>query len=135
MLAVNHVFDDPTRPMVEQGITAQGIVVGDDVWIGAGAILTDGVHVGHGAVVAAGAVVTGDVPPHTVVGGVPARVLRHIDGTVTVPAGARSVFFVAFLMDSESLCAIRRFDFCKTLRVECTHCLQRVLHPPEDTAR
>jgi acetyltransferase-like isoleucine patch superfamily enzyme len=87
MLAVNHVFDDPTRPMVDQGITAQGIVVEDDVWIGAGAILTDGVRVGRGAVVAAGAVVTSDVSPHTVVGGVPARILRSIDGTVTIPSG------------------------------------------------
>ncbi len=81
MLAVNHVFTDPARPMVEQGITAAGIVVEDDVWIGAGAILTDGVRVGKGAVVAAGAVVTQDVPPHTVVGGVPARILRTIDGS------------------------------------------------------
>jgi len=80
ILAVNHAYDDPTRSFVVQGITAQGIVVEDDVWIGAGAILTDGVHVGRGAVVAAGAVVTADVPPHTVVGGVPARVLRVIDG-------------------------------------------------------
>jgi len=81
MLAVNHVFDDPTRPMVEQGITADGIVVEDDVWIGSGAIITDGVRIGKGAVVAAGAVVTQDVPAYTVVGGVPARVLRKIDGT------------------------------------------------------
>ncbi|HQY94936.1 acyltransferase [Caldilinea sp.] len=80
MLAVNHVFDDPTRPMVEQGITAEGIVVEDDVWIGAGAIITDGVRICKGAVVAAGAVVTQDVPPFTVVGGTPARVLRTIDG-------------------------------------------------------
>lgn len=81
LLAVNHVYDDPTRPMVEQGITAEGIVVEDDVWIGAGAIITDGVQIGRGAVVAAGAVVTQNVPPHTVVGGVPARVLKAIDGT------------------------------------------------------
>lgn len=80
MLAVNHVFDDPTRPMVEQGITAEGIVVEDDVWIGAGAIITDGVRICKGAVVAAGAVVTQDVPAYTVVGGVPAKVLRKIDG-------------------------------------------------------
>jgi acetyltransferase-like isoleucine patch superfamily enzyme len=80
MLAVNHIYADPNRPMVEQGITAEGIVVEDDVWIGAGAIITDGVCVGRGAVVAAGAVVTQDVPPHTVVGGVPARVLKHITG-------------------------------------------------------
>ncbi len=80
MLAVNHIYQDPNRPMVEQGITAEGIVVEDDVWIGAGAIITDGVRIGKGAVVAAGAVVTKDVPPHTVVGGVPARVLKAIDG-------------------------------------------------------
>ena len=81
IIAVNHVFDDPARPFVEQGITAEGIVIEDDVWIGSGAIITDGVRVGQGAVVAAGAVVTKDVPSHTVVGGVPARVLREIDGT------------------------------------------------------
>ncbi len=44
--------------MVEQGITAEGIVVEDDVWIGAGAVITDNVRIGKGAVVAAGAVVT-----------------------------------------------------------------------------
>jgi acetyltransferase-like isoleucine patch superfamily enzyme len=79
ILAVNHVFSDPTRPMVEQGITAEGIWIEDDVWIGAGAIITDGVRLGQGAVVAAGAVVTSDVPPHTVVGGVPARILKTIE--------------------------------------------------------
>jgi len=79
MLAVNHVYDDPSRPMVDQGITAEGIKVEDDVWIGAGAIITDGVCIGRGAVVAAGAVVTADVPPHTVVGGIPARILKHIE--------------------------------------------------------
>jgi acetyltransferase-like isoleucine patch superfamily enzyme len=78
IIAVNHVFDDPDRPFIEQGITAQGIVIEDDVWLGAGAIITDGVRVGRGAVVAAGAVVTADVPPHTVVGGVPAKVLKTI---------------------------------------------------------
>lgn len=82
IIAVNHVFDDPNRPFVEQGITAQGIVVEDDVWLGAGAVITDGVRVGKGAVVAAGAVVTKDVPPHTVVGGVPAKIIKTIDGSV-----------------------------------------------------
>jgi acetyltransferase-like isoleucine patch superfamily enzyme len=78
LIAVNHVFDDPKRPFVEQGITAQGIVVEDDVWLGSAAVVTDGVHIGRGAVVAAGAVVTHDVLAHTVVGGVPARVLREV---------------------------------------------------------
>ena len=78
IIAVNHVFDDPARPFVEQGITAEGIVIEDDVWIGSGAIITDGVRVGKGAVIAAGAVVTKDVPSHVVVGGVPARILKEI---------------------------------------------------------
>ena len=80
IIAVNHVFDDPQRPFVDQGITAQGIVIEDDVWLGAGAVITDGVRIGKGAVIAAGAVVTKDVPPHMVVGGVPARRIRAIDG-------------------------------------------------------
>ncbi len=82
IIAVNHVFDDRTRPFTEQGITAQGIVIEDDVWLGAGAIITDGVRVGKGAVVAAGAVVTKDVAPYTVVGGVPAKVIKEIDGAI-----------------------------------------------------
>ena len=92
ILAVNHVYVDPGRPFIEQGITAEGIVVEDDVWVGAGAIITDGVTVGQGAVVAAGAVVTQDVPPHTVVGGVPARVLKRIEPGQTVPTDTRVYF-------------------------------------------
>ncbi len=80
MLAVNHIYDDPTRPIIEQGITAVGIVIEDDAWIGAGAIILDGVRVGKGAVVGAGAVVTRDIPPHTVVVGSPARVVKEITG-------------------------------------------------------
>ena len=91
IVAVNHVYDDPQRPFVEQGITADGIVIEDDVWLGSGVIVTDGVRIGQGAVVAAGAVVTKDVPPHTVVAGVPARVIKTIDGSV--PDSRRQIFF------------------------------------------
>jgi len=83
IIAVNHVFDNPDRPFLEQGITAQGIVVEDDVWLGSSVVVTDGVRIGKGAVVAAGAVVTRDVPPHTVVAGVPARVVKEIDRTLS----------------------------------------------------
>ena len=79
IIAVNHVFDDPSRPFTEQGITAEGIVIDDDVWIGSGAIILDGVHIGQGSVVAAGAVVTKDVPAHAVVAGVPARVIKRME--------------------------------------------------------
>ncbi len=92
IIAVNHIFDDPNRSFVEQGITAQGIVIEDDVWLGASAVITDGVRVGKGAVVAAGAVVTKDVPPHTVVGGVPAKILREIDGKST-PRSDRVIYY------------------------------------------
>jgi acetyltransferase-like isoleucine patch superfamily enzyme len=98
MLAVNHIFDDPNRSFVDQGITARGIVVEDDVWIGSGAILTDGVRVGRGAVVAAGAVVTHDVRASTVVAGVPARVVREIGAGRTRQAGLP----VHFLADEDT---------------------------------
>jgi acetyltransferase-like isoleucine patch superfamily enzyme len=94
MLAVNHVYNDPNRPIIDQGITAEGITIEDDAWIGSGAIITDGVRVGKGAVVAAGAVVTRDVPPHTVVGGVPARVLKQIQPGDPSPADlGKQVYF------------------------------------------
>ena len=80
IIAVNHVFDDPEQPFIQQGITAQGIIIEDDVWLGSNVVVTDGVRIGKGAVIAAGAVVNEDVPPHTVVAGVPARIIRTIDG-------------------------------------------------------
>lgn len=77
MFSANHLFDDPGRPIRVQGESRKGIHVGDDVWIGAGAILVDGVSVGDHAVIAAGSVVTSDVPEGVVVAGVPARILRN----------------------------------------------------------
>jgi acetyltransferase-like isoleucine patch superfamily enzyme len=78
MLAVNHVFRDTDRPISQQGITAQGIVVEDGAWIGGGAIILDGVRIGRNAVVGAGAVVTRDVPAYSLVVGNPARVVRDL---------------------------------------------------------
>lgn len=83
ILAVNHVFDDPERTFIDQGITAEGITIQDDVWIGAGAIITDGVIIGKGAVIGAGAIVTKDVAPHTLVAGSPAKPIRSITRTET----------------------------------------------------
>jgi acetyltransferase-like isoleucine patch superfamily enzyme len=76
ILAVNHVYDDPSRPIREQGITAQGIVIEDDVWIGAGVVVLDGVTIGHGSVIGAGSVVTDDIPPYSIAVGSPAKPIK-----------------------------------------------------------
>jgi acetyltransferase-like isoleucine patch superfamily enzyme len=78
ILAVNHNYADITFPVIEQGITGKGIVIEDGAWIGAGAAILDGVRVGKGAVVGANAVVTKDVPSHTVAVGIPAAVVREL---------------------------------------------------------
>jgi acetyltransferase-like isoleucine patch superfamily enzyme len=72
-----HRFDDATTPMHGQGLYEDRVVIEDDVWLGAGAMIMPGVRVGRGAIVAGGAVVTSDVPPMAIVGGVPARLLRE----------------------------------------------------------
>ena len=72
----NHVFDRMDQPMQCQGIRTSSVLIDSDVWIGSHAVILAGVRIGKGAVVAAGAVVTREVPPGAVVGGVPARVIK-----------------------------------------------------------
>ena len=60
------------------------IVIGNDVWIGYEAVIMAGVHIGNGAIIAARAVVTKDVPPYTIVGGVPARPIRKRFGEAVI---------------------------------------------------
>ena len=76
--ALNHNFIDTTLRIDEQGISTNPVVIGDDVWIGANAVILPGVTIGRHVVVAAGAVVTKDVPDNCVVGGVPAKVLKDL---------------------------------------------------------
>jgi acetyltransferase-like isoleucine patch superfamily enzyme len=75
----NHVFSDRHKRIHEQGESRQGIVIEDDVWIGAGARILDGVVIREGTVVGAGAVVTKSTEPYAVVVGVPARKISTRD--------------------------------------------------------
>ena len=76
--ALNHNFEDPNKRIDEQGISTTPVVIEDDIWIGANAVILPGVTIGHHSVVAAGAVVTKNVPPHSLVAGVPAKVIKQI---------------------------------------------------------
>lgn len=76
--ALNHNFNDNTKRIDEQGVSTKPVVIGDDVWIGANAVVLPGVSIGQHSVVAAGAVVTQDVPAYTVVAGVPAKVVKKL---------------------------------------------------------
>lgn len=76
--ALNHNFDDTAQRIDQQGVSTRQVVIEDDVWIGANAVILPGVTVGRHAVVAAGAVVTSDVPDYSVVGGVPAKIIKSL---------------------------------------------------------
>ena len=76
--ALNHNFDDTNKRIDEQGVSTKAVIINDDVWIGANAVILPGVTIGNHCVVAAGAVVTKDVPPHSLVAGVPAKVIKQI---------------------------------------------------------
>ena len=76
--ALNHNFNDPSKRIDEQGVSTSAVNIGNDIWIGANAVILPGVSIGNHSVVAAGAVVTKDVPAHTLVAGVPAKVIKEI---------------------------------------------------------
>lgn len=63
--------------LISDAISKGDIIIADDVWIGYGTTIMSGVHIGQGAVIAAGAVVTKDVPPYAIVGGVPAKIIKY----------------------------------------------------------
>ena len=76
--ALNHNFSDTNKRIDEQGVSTNPVTIEDDVWVGANAVILPGVTIGEHCVVAAGAIVTKDVPPHSLVAGVPAKVIKNI---------------------------------------------------------
>lgn len=76
LMAENHNFKGVDVPMKNQGVTRSFIKIEDDVWLGVNSTVVAGVTIGKGSIIAAGAVVTKDVPPYAIVGGVPAEVIR-----------------------------------------------------------
>ncbi|MFD2917458.1 acyltransferase [Psychroserpens luteus] len=72
----DHTFSNLVEPMLNQGINTAAVMIKDNVWIGYGAVITKGVTIESGAIIAANAVVTKNVPENTIVGGVPARIIK-----------------------------------------------------------
>lgn len=72
----NHNFQDRNIPIRLQGVKRKGIIIGKDCWIGAKVTILDGTVIGDGCIVAAGAVVRGYIPPYSIIGGIPAKVIK-----------------------------------------------------------
>ncbi len=76
MFTFNHKFADRNTPIVDQGYETKPIEIGNDVWIGANAVILPGVKIGKGCVIGAGAVVSKDIPAYSIAVGVPAKVVK-----------------------------------------------------------
>lgn len=77
IVPANHNFTRREIPFKLQGSTGHGIVLEDDIWVGANVTILDGCRIGRGAIIGAGAVVTKNVVPYSIVGGVPARFIKE----------------------------------------------------------
>ncbi|WP_129616182.1 acyltransferase [Bacteroides cellulosilyticus] len=77
IIAFNHAFDTREKPTIKQDYYDASVIIEDDVWIGGGSIILAGVTIGKGAIIAAGAVVNKDVPPYSIVGGIPAKIIKQ----------------------------------------------------------
>lgn len=76
IITSNHIANDVHQDIRSQGLEASPVQIDEDVWIGANVTILAGVHIGKGSVLAAGAVVTKDVPSYSVMGGVPAKLIK-----------------------------------------------------------
>lgn len=73
----NHIYNDIVLPIRLQGVSSKGgVIIGDNCWIGAKATILDGTSIGSGCIIAAGAVVSGTFPDYSIIGGVPAKIIK-----------------------------------------------------------
>jgi acetyltransferase-like isoleucine patch superfamily enzyme len=72
----NHGFENTEIPMIKQPTTRKGVIIEDDVWLGTQSVILDGVTIGKGSIIAAGAIVNTNVPPYSIVAGVPAKIIK-----------------------------------------------------------
>ncbi|MEN7549949.1 acyltransferase [Rapidithrix thailandica] len=73
----NHNFGDPESLIRQQGVSRQGIKVGANCWVGSKVTILDGVTIGEGSVIAAGAIVTKSFPANSIIGGIPAKLIKR----------------------------------------------------------
>lgn len=76
ILTSSHNFERTDIPVRLQGDSQEPVSIGNDVWIGQRVIILPGVTIGDGVIIGAGAVVTKDIPPYTIIGGVPAKIIK-----------------------------------------------------------
>lgn len=76
LFSENHLFDNPDLPVNVQGVNRKGVTIESGVWIGSRAVILDGVTVGRNSIVAAGSIVNKDVLPYSIVGGIPAKLIK-----------------------------------------------------------
>src|SRR5690606_20750724 len=79
ILSTNHIIPNKPGKIFSAGHSKKEVIIGQDVWIGANCVIVAGVEIGNGAVIAAGSVVTKNVKEYTIVGGVPAKLIRERD--------------------------------------------------------
>lgn len=78
LVSEDHAYDNPLLPIKNQGYKKTGpIIVEDDVWIGANAVIMPNITIGRGSIIGANAVVTKDIEPYAIVGGVPAKLIKY----------------------------------------------------------
>ena len=76
IISSNHIYNRTDLPIFQQGISSKGLEIEYDVWIGARSTILDGVKIGKGSIIAAGSVVNKDIEAYSIVGGVPAKLIK-----------------------------------------------------------